>query len=45
VDEQFKCNTLADLQLLETRSYDLTGPAAAGNALHVGLANGICIQH
>jgi hypothetical protein len=44
VDEHFKRNTLADLQLFETRSYDRTGPAT-GNVLHAGLANGICIQH
>lgn len=44
VDQQCQCNTLADLQLLEIRGYDLTG-TASGNVLHAGLASGICIQY
>lgn len=44
VDQQCQCNRLADLQLLETWSYDLTG-TASGNVLHAGLAKGICVHH
>ena len=44
VYQRCQCNILADLQLLETRSYDLTG-IASRNIRHAGMANEICVQH